>query len=305
MLAVKARQGERLTLYRLEELRRLWASRRSHWDSVADFFPMRAVTLLEVFTRNWLAFLVDHGSPYLENAAPLFKAGIKVDFDVLRAVHGSRVTIGELVAHTISVNGVGDIDECLSTVIGEKFFHSIADTYDRFEVEREGKPQRPIIPDIRAMKADLAELFRIRHILTHESPRDALLNAADVDRLLSSALSFAKASDQRFLTLVYGDYAITTIDMQDEAKVAWGVADQELGDVYAQVEAKVRDVELLRRSRAAWETFRDLQAELRSEHLAGGSYQNIAYARELKRLTEQQTEALRWWLRPQENGIEI
>jgi uncharacterized protein YecT (DUF1311 family) len=305
MLEVKGRRGEGLTLYRLGELQQLWTSRRAQWGVVADFFPMRAVTLLEVFTRNWLAFLIDQGSPYLENAAPLFKGGIKIDFAVLQAVHGSHVTIGELAAHSVSVNSVGDIDDCLSAVVGEKFFTSIADTYDRFAVEREGQPQLPIIPDVRAMKADLAELFRIRHILTHESPRDAVFAEADVDRLLSSAHSFARASDQKFLTMLYGDYPLTTLDMQESAKEAWGLANQELADLYAQVEAKVTDVDLLRRSRAAWESYRDLQSELRSEHLAGGSYQNIAYARELKRLTQQQTESLRWWLKPRDDGIEI
>jgi hypothetical protein len=36
------------------------------------------------------------------------------------------------------VNGVGDIDERITIVAATSFFTSIADTYDRFAVGREG-----------------------------------------------------------------------------------------------------------------------------------------------------------------------
>lgn len=38
---------------------------------------IRAVTLLEVFTRAWVAELIDHGQPYLERVSE-FKKDIKL-----------------------------------------------------------------------------------------------------------------------------------------------------------------------------------------------------------------------------------
>lgn len=301
MLEVKGRRQSGLGRCRQAKLLELWSTHRSQFEAVSDFFPMRAVTLMEVFTRSWLAFLVDYGSPFTDNAEALVKAGIKLDFSVLRAVHVSQISIGELVAHSVSVNNVGDIECCLGTVLGRPFFASIADTYDRFAVERLKQPKVPIVRDMRRLKEDLAELFRIRHILTHETPRESVYAPSDVGRMLTSAAEFEKASDETLLSVVYGDYPLTTLDMQSALAEAASLADKKLEEAYTLLE-RVADSELVGRARAAWESYRDLQAELRSAHLAGGTYQSIAEARERKRLSEQQLENLQWFLMEREDG---
>ncbi|MGO9837344.1 MAG: hypothetical protein ACLP1X_24380 [Polyangiaceae bacterium] len=57
VLEVKSRAGRRPSSF-LDDLTRLWQTRREQFVSeqlvsVTDFFPIRIVTLVEVFTQRW------------------------------------------------------------------------------------------------------------------------------------------------------------------------------------------------------------------------------------------------------------
>jgi hypothetical protein len=49
--------------YEFERLERQW--KKATEAATQDFYPIRTVTLLEVFTRTWAAKLIDHGVPSL------------------------------------------------------------------------------------------------------------------------------------------------------------------------------------------------------------------------------------------------
>src|ERR1017187_5627690 len=120
VLEVRSRSGSRSVL--IDSLTMLWRARPSFQFGLAsearpspvpsqprttpvrDFFPIRLVTLLEVFTRRWLERLIDHGAPYLANAAALVQSGSKFDFATAMAIQGKKVSIGQLVAHGVSMN---------------------------------------------------------------------------------------------------------------------------------------------------------------------------------------------------------
>src|SRR5260370_23201662 len=119
ILDLKGRQQERgLLITRLEHLRRSWIEHRTDAQT-SDFVPIRIVTLIEVFTRAWLAELIDHGSPFVENAASLAKTlSLKFDFAVSMAIQGRTISLGDLVAHSVSTNRIDDIAYNFSTFMG-------------------------------------------------------------------------------------------------------------------------------------------------------------------------------------------
>ena len=84
------------TLVQFEALNRLWAGKREHLEVVRDFFPMRIVTLLDVFLRQWIEILVDHGSPYAERGEKLWRQSAKLDYSILLATRNKNVSIGQL-----------------------------------------------------------------------------------------------------------------------------------------------------------------------------------------------------------------
>jgi hypothetical protein len=310
VLEVKTREGHRATWFPpgaapIDELASLWRSRKEQLVSLADFFPTRLVTLIEVFTRRWLERLIDHGQPYLGNAADLERQGMKLDFATTMAIQGRRVSLGQLLAHGVSLNRLEQIAACFTQVLGEDLFDSIRDAYDRYKVERLGEPKIPIIPDLERMKSDLARLFTVRHIIVHETPSKPPYTVADVDDFLASAIQFARATEQTLQDRLYPGYPLTIRDADEEAARAHAAAKRDLEDVLAQVEGVVHGFgkEALRESQEAWGEYAGRQSKLRACGLEGGRLQTGVRVREATRLIGVRIEELRWWLDREEGEI--
>jgi uncharacterized protein YecT (DUF1311 family) len=310
LLEVKTRQGRRTWSLpgssAIDDLARLWGALGEGASGLMDYFPIRLVTIIEVFSRRWLERLVDHGQPYLGNAATLERTGTKLDFAASVAIQGRRVSLGQLVAHGVSLNSLEQVAGYFSQVLGSDFFAAIHHTHDRFEVERLGAPKTPIIRDLQLMRRDLGRLFAARHILVHEMPDSRPYSVADVDTFLSAAAEFVRATEQTFQNCLTPDYPLTTLDMVGEAGRAYIEAKSQLQDVLGKIAPLVhdpRDRNLLGQSQEAWIKYADVQAELRACHLEGGSYQPLIRTREAARLTMGRIEDLRWWLDRDEGDI--
>src|ERR1035441_2170838 len=152
-------------------LQRQWARPRTG-DSVTDyFFVIRAVTLLEGFTRGWIAALIDHGGPFVERAGEL-KFDFKFDFGSVRKI-GSLITLGDVVAHGISINNVGQITGIFKVLLAEELLPLLKNAVyvhrslaDRLlsEGSEETKAGTLIVKDVEKMCNRLARLFELRQI---------------------------------------------------------------------------------------------------------------------------------------------
>ena len=67
----------------LERLKLQWTKAGKNEGATPDFYIVRAVTLLEVFTRANVAELIDHGTDYANRAIDLVK-NIKIDFALVK-----------------------------------------------------------------------------------------------------------------------------------------------------------------------------------------------------------------------------
>jgi hypothetical protein len=106
LLSIKARAGKyrRVPSYvDLIDLRTFWDKSEKAASPVGELVPIRIVTLMEVFLRHWIQTLVDHGAPYVERAAKL-NANIKYDFAIARSLQGGSISLGELIAHSVSLS---------------------------------------------------------------------------------------------------------------------------------------------------------------------------------------------------------
>ena len=70
-------------------------------------------------TSECFLLISNAGGPYAANIVGFKDLKITVE-DVL-AIHSRRVSIGDYVSHLLPLNGVSDINACLSTLIGEDF----------------------------------------------------------------------------------------------------------------------------------------------------------------------------------------
>lgn len=233
IVEVRARRG-RVSRHditrRLTELEKNWSQFKETPIDVRDLMPIRAVTLLEVFTRQWVAEMIDAGDPYVERAAA-WKRDLRFDTSVWLALHGKRVTLGELFSHQLSINSLADIESVVSALLGHSLFDQVKTVYSRLQVEIHQQPKTPIVSDLVQLRRLLVRLFEVRHIIVHELPERSPLTAEETDEFPSAALKFALAVDEVLERALYGDVPLTQFDMNEQAGASLRRIEQELADV--------------------------------------------------------------------------
>jgi len=248
-----------------------------------DFFPIRAVTLIEVFTRMWVAHLIDHGSPYVERASGLEKSDLKFDLTSVRAIHGHVVTLGDILSHSISLNSFGQVLDVFKLLLGYSLLPLIGkavDTRTRLaDLMKLGgaEPKAagpPIIKDADEMCKRLTRLFTIRHILCHEFPRKEIYNREEITDFLDAASKFALATNEVLVDMLRGDAPTTTQGMNEAARRELEESDGLMAEVVARLDGLARDSKqrkLLETANKRWFAFREAHCAYRADIARGGS----------------------------------
>jgi hypothetical protein len=170
----------------IAEMDRKDLSRRAEWE-VYRGLPVLVTATLESYFRATIARLVDSGDPFRGRARDLRE--LKLDITMLLAMEGERVTLGELVAHSLSLNGPEELGTAFKMVSGE-------DLWPKLGPNREAATGQPhLFPrtdeEARAYYfGGLRELYRIRHIVCHEQRSNAEVSAADAAAFCDIALEF-------------------------------------------------------------------------------------------------------------------
>jgi uncharacterized protein YecT (DUF1311 family) len=268
----------------------------------AQFVAIRLVTILEVFTRDWVAELVDSGDPYTSRGAELVKGSLKIDYAMAQALVGKQVTFGELVSHEIPVNDIGDIDRAFSTLLDVSLFASLEGIVDRWAIRVDDNPVAPILPDSAWARAQISRLFAARHIVVHELPDEENFELANIADFARATNQFVEAADQHFDRLLHGEYPATQQGMNAAAAERASEADAELRTLIALLDPDMSDARLIA-AQAAWEDYRQKQAEYRAGHHEGGSIAPMLYAEELENVTRARIDRLRWFLEREEGDM--
>jgi hypothetical protein len=125
----------------IKQLRSLWDTKQDSLHDVADFIPIRVVTFVENGIRIAVKQLVDFGAPFNARGINILARGsIKDSASLLLAVHIDQVSLGDLVAYSISTNDIGGVISALEVLIGKDFKQRLAFVRDRREVEINKKP---------------------------------------------------------------------------------------------------------------------------------------------------------------------
>jgi hypothetical protein len=278
----------------LDRLSAVWRERLRGVEFTDVLVPVRIVTILEVFVRGWIEKLVDQGAPYVERAATL-NIGLKYDFAIASSLHGGLVTLGQLIAHSVSISRLESIIDVLDTLLEQNLFVAISTVYDRWSVEVEGKEDRPIIDDIQQLKRTLFRLFEVRHILVHEMPRTNPHTVDDVDDFLRSATLFVQAVDEMLNTRLHGKYPLNQREMNRDAAARLDAATDELTALCQLIASEYGSTTIFD-VQSVWEVFRDAEAKRQSEVFFGGSMQPMIHSLAAEKLTRAWIEELRGWI---------
>ena len=294
ILEIKQRSGRhkrRLFKWDLERLAQMRANEREDQQLLDELIPARIVTLLEVFVRMWIEELVDKGAPYVERAASL-KADIKYDFAIARSLHGGVVTMGQLIAHSLSLNRLEVIFAVFETLLGVNFLHELGRVRRRKIMET---PVEPIIDNLSALRKSLGRLFELRHILVHELPAKRPYEPAEIGQFLEAAQKFVEATDEIINTILYGDYPLTQTEMNTVSGVEFRTADEELTKLCNEI-VKFSKSDTIFAVQQHWLAFRKAEADRQTEKFGRGTIRPTIRNMIQRDLTRARISELKLWL---------
>jgi uncharacterized protein YecT (DUF1311 family) len=298
ILSWKNRRGqERLGAelhYEISGLRQLWREKSEASIEFADFVPMRLVTIIEVFIREIIRELVDYGQPYIDRAERLTK-GSKIDFIFASHVHSRKLSIGDIVAHSVSVNNPTQLISYFVTLM-QDFVQRLKISHPRWSEDKDRWPLPSIIFDYDDTIARLARLFQIRHVVTHELPREKMYDVSELGNLIEAGSDFLEATDWVIVHLTRGDLPRTQTEMNIHAGSALEDLTVEMEAVLQRLREKGEvDLDHLAKSQNAWTVFAEEEANLHASPVAGGSLYPTIWAPSKADATRQRIKDLKWW----------
>ena len=292
ILQIKARGGNQgsFVSYALSTLTLEWEKLRDAPETKADYYLIRAVTILEVFTRARIAMLVNHDKKYALRA-PILVKDYRIDFDLVHSIQGRTITLGEIVGHGVQVNTFGQIIDHFSTLLELNLPDRLATAIDRWETEISGKPSSPIIPDYGAMAAHVTRLFELRHIIVHELPKFPVYKKGDVADLLSHAEAFADALETLLTLEMYGLVPLTQTEMNIDAAEKLRAKEKELDLLIDSIRSEISfwkdESAALQESQDKWLAYRNAHCDFVTYLYEGGTIRPLLWGNEAQMITSQ------------------
>lgn len=244
-----------------------------------QFVPIRLVTILEVFLREVIAELVDGDETTFDRAEKLTK-GAKIDLTFAAHVNRRELTIGDFIAHAVSINGLDGILGILDTLI-PGFADKLKVVHARWSEESDNWPLPPIVTHYDTMMAALSRLFEVRHVLTHELPSEAVFDPEGIDAFIDATRTFVEGADWAVVEVLHGSVPRTQTAMNVAAGDDLRGQEEQLTAILEQVAALPGlDGGMLRDGQAAWADFADRQAAMVASQVDGGSMYPLIWAGE-------------------------
>lgn len=237
------------------------------------YVPIGIVACCEGFFRAAVRECVDYGEPFVDRVRELKQTrDLRIEFDLLHAVHGRKITIGELIGHLVFTNAVEQIIDMMTTLTGSSFVDRLRTIRSSWDMDLKG--QAPlIIEDLNAVLSSMREAFRLRHIYVHELAESVRPNRAEITQLLESAVTFLEASAEAIGDLLRPNAPRTQSAANALSAANAAQLDGEVVTALGKLERRLTPERraLLHESQLAWEQFRNRHAQFVASEYAGGS----------------------------------
>lgn len=292
ILERKARQGPGGSAqWKILELTGTW-SRVVAIRDVYNFIPMRLATIIEVYIRESVKEIVDTSPEYLDRAEALLR-DVRFDFLTAKTLHGQRVTMGDIVAHSVSVNSLENIISIYEKLL-PGYRNALPTVHERWIEDRDLPERSPIIKDIDRVLATVGRLLEVRHIVTHELPSSKPYSEQEINAHLALTDEFLKATDWYVIGALKGDIPRTQSTMNRTAGEALEAERAELQNVLEDLEIRQNTkIGLLNASQEAWAVYAKADSELQASIVEGGSMQPMVWASAMAELIHARTVSLR------------
>jgi len=253
-----------LLFARLDELLAEFDTADSLSDEVFRYFPVAMIACVETYTRLQVQELIDAGPPFSDRIDAF--DNVRLEMTSMKAIHGRRITLGELIAHLIPVSSLADVKRALGTLLG-------TDLIELAKVTLAGSH------DERVRTRDIGELiqgaewaFRLRHMYAHEFPATGSINRELIEQSARSTTIFLRLVDETVRSIRFPGAARTHDELERETAEQLEWLAHDLDECVSLINANLPDEQaaLLNAAQLAWRQVRDNTAHLMAEFEAAG-----------------------------------
>ncbi len=283
---------------RLFALERAFKEHDQKNEELTRYFPVALVACIEGYFRLAIKELVDVGEPYITNAERP-ASSIKLDFSVVRAIHGKAVTVGELVGHSVPLSRLDHVESSMSSLLGVSFLDRMRTIADRWEHEVRGAPKKPILSNPDDVFAGVAKTFELRHIICHEIASAHEILYTEVAHCFECCVAFLRAADELVSETLHPGAPLTQSDMNIAAGELLADARQSMAQAVSELRARLSGDDLLAfdGAQAIWEKACTAWAEFDAIEVKGGTMWPTVRAGSETALVKSRIEELRSYRR--------
>lgn len=283
---------------RLFALERAFKEHDQTNEELTRYFPVALIACIEGYFRLAIKELIDAGEPYITNAERP-ASSIKLDFTVVRAIHGKAITVGELVGHSVPLSRLDHIESSMSGLLGVSFLDRLRTISDRWDHEVRGAPEQPILSDPDAVFSGVAKAFELRHIICHEIASAHEILYPEVARCFECCVAFLRAADELVSETLHPGAPLTQSAMNIAAGESLADARESLAHAVSELRARLSgdELEAFDGAQAIWERACTAWAEFDAMEVKGGTMWPTVRAGSEEALVRSRTDELRLYRR--------
>lgn len=257
---------------RLLEIEASYEMRNKENIELLKYFPIALVGCMESYFRLAIKELIDSKLIYLDNASKL-ASKMRFDFDILKAMHGEIISVGEIISHLVQMNSLAQISSNMSELMQIDFLKEVAEVHDRWAIEVRKEPKKTIIPDKTITFKYVSRTFELRHIFCHETATKNTFSIDEIEKCFDNSILFLKAADEYITESLYPNAPLTQTDMNIKSAEDFKNELSKLNDINENLYSKLdneqkKEYESLHK---AWEVFMNLSADFEGDRYKRGT----------------------------------
>jgi hypothetical protein len=259
------------------------------------YFLVACVAAIETYFRWEIRRLIDSADAQYINNFRLEDSPLKISHDLLVAIHGKRVTIGELIAHSARLSNLDAINKIMSQLLGTDFLDLVKDAREP-ESRREGGDAPTVIRSLGDTLTRLRRAFELRHIICHEAHLMTPVRLDEVRELCSSCYEFVCASNYGIKYHENPNAPLTLEDAYEAARERVRVLEIQIKAIEELITSKVDPLmhQAFDAMQSAWKLYVEREADFNaSPHMNGNRgalYEQLAieslYKKRLDKMKE-------------------
>ncbi len=261
-------------------------------DELHAYFVVASIAAIEAYFRWQIRTLLDSGDGRFLNNIRLDDQPIKLTHEVAVALISKRLTVGELVAHTVGFSNFEHVAGFMTKLLDTDFVRLLETTPDADHQDE------LVLKDPDRVIADIKRALELRHIICHEGQGFHLIANSDIKKLSSSCYAFVRGCHYavaRFLnpngpTTRAEAYKATSMKEASLRSSLRALEETIAKDLHSKMER-----EAFRAMEDAWDEYVGRESAFFASVQMNGNQGELDAVRTRVRLTEKRIEELHQW----------